>query len=189
MDRSLMLTHGWLLVALSALLTAPSLTGILLPPPDPLLDAAENHAFLATQLATLLAGILMLAFSRGSAPIRITIRDGFLIAASSWIVVGIFSALPFWLSGVIPDPVDALFESVSGLTTTGASVITDLTVVPNGLMLWRALTQWLGGIGIVVLFVAALPLVAEGSHNLFRAEVPGGANFAKVTPRVRETAR
>ncbi len=189
MGRSLMLTQGWLLVALSALLTASSVTGILLPPADPHLDLAENHAFLITQLATLLAGVLMLFISRGGAPIRITVRDGFLIAATSWMVVGFFSALPFWLSGVILNPIDALFESVSGLTTTGASVITDLTVVPPGLMLWRCMTQWIGGIGIVVLFVAALPLVAEGSHNLFRAEVPGGANFAKVTPRVRETAR
>ncbi len=189
MTRSLLLTHGWLLIALSAMLAIPSMVAILHPPADVATDVAQRGAFLFSQTITLGVGGILLFFTRGGAPVRITVRAGFMIAASSWIVVGFFASFPYYLSGAIPDLEHALFEAVSGLTTTGASIIPDLTVIPKGVIFWRSLTQWIGGIGIVVLFVAALPLVAEGSHNLFRAEVPGGANFAKVTPRVRETAR
>ncbi len=149
----------------------------------------EIPAFIISILITLITGLALLFASRGATSMKITVRDGFLMAAGGWVVVGCFSTLPYLLSGAMPSFVDAFFESMSGITTTGASVLTDLEQLPRGVMFWRCMTQWIGGMGIIGLFVAILPALGEGSHNLFRAEIPGGANFEKITPRIRETAR
>ncbi len=118
---------------------------------------------------------------------RIRPRDGFLIVGGSWILVSLIGALPYLMTGSL-GPVDALFESVSGFTTTGSTVIADVTVLPRSLLLWRALSQWLGGMGIILFTIAILPLLGIGGMQLFKAEVPGPV-VDKVRPRLAATAR
>ncbi len=115
-------------------------------------------------------------------------KEGFLIATMGWALLAFFGAVPFVLSGVAPNPADALFESMSGFTTTGASVITDVEALPRGILLWRSLTHWLGGMGIIVLTLALLPSLNVTGVQLFRAEVSGPIK-SKVLPRVAEASR
>lgn len=115
-------------------------------------------------------------------------REGFLIVTLAWVAVALFGALPYLVSGAIPSPVAALFESMSGFTTTGASVLTDIEAVAPGILMWRSTTQWLGGMGIIVLGIAVLPYLGVGGMQLFRAEVPGPTPD-RLRPRIRETAR
>ena len=116
----------------------------------------------------------------------VTPREGMAIVTIGWAAVGLFGALPFWLSGTC-GVVDAVFESVSGFTTTGASIYTDPGALPEGLLLWRSLIQWLGGMGIIVLSLAILPFLGVGGMQLYKAEVPSPVPD-KLKPRVRETA-
>jgi trk system potassium uptake protein TrkH len=113
-------------------------------------------------------------------------REGFLAVGAGWIVAMLFGAIPFLVYGVF-GPVDALFESMSGFTTTGASVLTDYDQ-PHGIMFWRSLTHWFGGMGIIVLFIAVLRTLGSGAMRLFSAETPGPVP-EKLTPRIRDTAR
>jgi trk system potassium uptake protein TrkH len=115
-------------------------------------------------------------------------RDGFIIVTFGWILAGLFGALPFWLTGVLPNFTDALFESISGFTTTGATVLIDVEAVPESLLFWRSLTHWLGGMGIIVLSVAILPLLGVGGMAMFKAEVPSPV-VDKLRPTVAETAK
>jgi trk system potassium uptake protein len=115
-------------------------------------------------------------------------REGYLIVAASWLAMVVFGTLPYLLSGLLPNPADALFESVSGLTTTGATVLTDIEAAPKSLLYWRSLTQWIGGMGIIVLTVAIFPLLGIGGIELFVAEAPGPTSD-KLHPRIRETAK
>jgi trk system potassium uptake protein len=115
-------------------------------------------------------------------------REGYLIVALGWLAMSLFGTLPYLFSGVIPGLVDAIFETVSGLTTTGASVLTDIEAQPEGILYWRSLSQWIGGMGIIVLTVAIFPLLGIGGVELFVAEVPGPTSD-KLHPRIRETAK
>lgn len=115
-------------------------------------------------------------------------RDGLGVVAFGWLCTGIASAVPYVLSGVIPDPVAALFETISGLTTTGASVIPVPEEVPKGLLLWRATTNLIGGMGVLVLVVAILPFAGAGGMQLFRAEMAGPSKD-RIEPRVASTAK
>jgi len=118
------------------------------------------------------------------------IRDGFLVTALFWIVLGCFGAIPFYTSEALQLSVaGAVFESVSGLTTTGATVIIGLDELPRSLLLYRQLLQWLGGIGIIVLAVAILPMLGVGGMQLYRAESAGPAKDTKLTPRITGTAK
>jgi trk system potassium uptake protein TrkH len=99
----------------------------------------------------------------------------------------VFGGLPFYFSGVLPQPADFVFESISGFTTTGASVIRDVEVVAPGILFWRSLTHWLGGLGIVVLGLAILPFLGVGGMQLYKAEVPGPV-VDKLKPRLKDTA-
>lgn len=114
-------------------------------------------------------------------------REGFAVVAFSWILAGAIGALPYILSGVL-SPVDALFESVSGFTTTGSTVFEKLENLPRGLLFWRSLSQWLGGMGIIVLSLAILPFLGIGGAQLYQAEVPGLVKD-RLTPRIQDTAR
>ena len=118
---------------------------------------------------------------------RLQTRDGFACVALCWIALGLFGALPYWLSGSC-GYVDAYFETVSGLTTTGATIFASPASLTRGIQLWRALTQWMGGMGILVLMLALLPKISEGSVNLMKAESPGPIS-TKLRPRTAETAR
>ena len=115
-------------------------------------------------------------------------REGYLIVALGWLAMTTFGTLPYLLSGQIPSVVDALFESISGMTTTGATVLTDIESVPKGILFWRSMTQWIGGMGIIVLTVAIFPLLGIGGIELFVAEAPGPTSD-KLHPRIQETAK
>ncbi len=115
-------------------------------------------------------------------------KEGFAIVAFGWIVSGLLGALPFYLSGAIPSPVDCIFETISGYTTTGASILSDIELLPKGILFWRSLTHWLGGMGIILLSLAILPILGIGGMQLYKAEVPGPTSD-KLSPRVRETAK
>jgi trk system potassium uptake protein TrkH len=115
-------------------------------------------------------------------------RTSLALVTLAWVLAGVVGALPFYFSGTLPSFTDALFESISGFTGTGASVIRDVETVDRGLLLWRSLSQWVGGMGIIVFFVALLPALGLGSVQLFKAEV-AGPQKDRLTPRVTETAR
>ena len=119
---------------------------------------------------------------------RLQGRDGYTVVAMAWVVLCLFGAVPYVLSGAVPHYADALFETASGLTTTGATILTDVEAMPRGILFWRALTQWMGGMGILVLMLALLPKLSEGSVNLMKAESPGPIS-TKLRPRTGETAR
>jgi trk system potassium uptake protein TrkH len=115
-------------------------------------------------------------------------RDGFGVVAFGWLAAGLFGALPFILSDVIPSPIDAIFETVSGFTTTGASVLAHPEEVPKGILLWRAMTHFFGGMGVLVLVVAILPLLGTSGMQLFQAEMPGPTKD-RLSPRITTTAK
>jgi len=146
-------------------------------------------AFLFSACGEILLGLLLFLPVR-SGRIELRVRDGFLVVVLAWLTVGIGAAIPFWL---IKQPyigaIDGLFEAMSALTTTGATVLTGLDTLPHGLLYHRAQLQWLGGIGIIVLAVAVLPMLRIGGMQLFRAETPGPMKDSKLTPRITETAK
>jgi trk system potassium uptake protein TrkH len=130
--------------------------------------------------------ILRLIFRSGKAEV-ISQREGMAIVAIGWTAVGLFGALPFYFDSGFESFVDAAFESVSGFTTTGASILTNIEAVSKGLLFWRSFIQWLGGMGIIVLSVAILPFLGVGGMQLYKAEVPSPVPD-KLKPRIRETA-
>lgn len=119
---------------------------------------------------------------------RVNKREGYLIVAFGWISMVSFGMLPYLISGEISGVADAFFETMSGMTTTGASVLNDIEAVPHGILYWRSLTQWIGGMGIIVLTVAIFPLLGIGGIELFSAEAPGPTSD-KIHPRIQETAK
>jgi trk system potassium uptake protein TrkH len=133
-----------------------------------------------------LSGVIMFATTRGS--VDLSRRDGFGIVALGWVVASLFGALPYLLTGVIADPVSAVFETMSGFTTTGASVLTDLEQLPRGVLFWRAMTHFFGGMGVLVLCVAILPFLGVGGMQIYRAEMPGPSKD-RLTPRIATTAK
>jgi trk system potassium uptake protein TrkH len=138
---------------------------------------------------TLLSGAMLWLPLRGVKR-DLQIRDGFLITSLFWTVLGLFGSLPFALTESLNmDVTDAIFESISGLTTTGATVLTGLDHLPASILLYRQMLQWLGGIGIIVVAVAVLPMLGIGGMQLYRAETPGPSKDSKLTPRITETAK
>ncbi|MBK7409111.1 MAG: TrkH family potassium uptake protein [Saprospirales bacterium] len=118
----------------------------------------------------------------------ITKRDGYLIVTIGWFSMVAFGSLPYLIGGSIPSLTDAIFETASGVTTTGASILTDIESMPKDILFWRSLTQWIGGLGIIVLTVAIFPLLGFGGIELFSAESPGPTSD-KIHPRIQETAK
>ena len=117
-----------------------------------------------------------------------TRRDGYIVVAISWVLFSIFGSMPFYISGYIPSFTDAFFETMSGFTTTGATIIQDVEVIPHGLLFWRSLTQWIGGLGIVFFTVAVLPIFGVGEVQLFAAEAIGPTRN-KLHPRISISGR
>lgn len=136
---------------------------------------------------TALCGLALFLGFRNQRDLTVTRRDAFAIVTCAWVLTGGFGALPYLLSGAIPDPVDAFFESVSGFTTTGSSVVAAPATLPRTILFWRSTTQWLGGMGIIVLFVAVFAELGVGGRYLFQSEVPGPIT-ASVRPRIRDTS-
>jgi trk system potassium uptake protein TrkH len=136
---------------------------------------------------TLAGGLALYVVFRGSRREVMTHREGMGVVALGWAAAGLFGALPYYWGGVFDTFSDAMFESISGFTTTGASVLTQIEMTARGFLFWRSLTHWLGGMGIIVLSLAILPIVGIGGMQLYKAEVPGPAPD-KLKPRIRDTA-
>ncbi|HUE77243.1 MAG TPA: TrkH family potassium uptake protein [Longimicrobiales bacterium] len=118
----------------------------------------------------------------------LSIREGYAVVSFAWVAIGAAGALPYLFAGVVETPVAALFESISGFTTTGATVFGDIEALPHGILFWRSFTQWIGGMGIIVLGIAILPYLGVGGMQLFRAEVPGPTP-ERLQPRIAQTAK
>ncbi len=148
-------------------------------------DWGDTSAFVigAVLTAGCGAGLSLLGRSAG----QVFRREGILIVVGGWVLASVFGALPYLLTGTFSSPIDALFESVSGFTTTGASVMTDIESMSRGILFWRSMTQWLGGMGIIVLFVALLPELGPGARFLYKLEVPG-PTAKSLQPRIQDTA-
>ncbi|WP_419656538.1 TrkH2: Trk system integral membrane K(+)-translocating protein [Desulfosarcina variabilis str. Montpellier] len=138
-------------------------------------------------IATLVCGVLLVAIFRHEKTETISQREGMAIVAVGWTAIGLFGALPFYFSDASFLFVDAFFESVSGFTTTGSSILTNIEGLSRGLLLWRSFIQWLGGMGIIVLSIAILPFLGVGGMQLYKAEVPSPVPD-KLKPRIRDTA-
>ncbi len=136
---------------------------------------------------TFVAGLLMF-FLNKKASRSVGKRESYVIVGFGWIVLSIFGTLPFILSGAIPSFTDAFFETMSGFSTTGASILNDIEALPHGVLFWRSLTQWIGGMGIIVLSIAILPLIKVGGMQMFAAEVPGPTTD-KLHPKIKYTAQ
>ncbi len=119
---------------------------------------------------------------------KLSRREAIVLVAGSWIIVSVFGSLPYVLSGTLPNIMDAWFDSVSGFTTTGATAMTSIEDKQQGILLWRGLTQWIGGMGIITLFVALFPLLGIGASHLVESEMPG-PQAERLTPRIRDTAK
>ncbi len=145
-------------------------------------------AFLKTFVLLVSASLLTLFLLRKHRIKSLSSRDGFLFVTLAWIFASIFGCLPYIISGTIPGFADAFFETMSGFTTTGAPFLTEIEDLPRCILFWRSLTHWLGGMGIVVLTVAILPMLGIGGMQLLKAEAPGPTTD-KLTPRVTETAK
>jgi trk system potassium uptake protein TrkH len=142
--------------------------------------------YLASAALTMACGLVLFRATRTTDQ-QIRPRDGFFVVGCAWLLSSLFGALPYLFTGALP-PVDALFESVSGFTTTGSTVMIDIEGAPRPLLLWRSFTQWIGGMGIIVFTIALLPLLGIGGMQLFSAEMPGPIKD-KARPRVAATAR
>ena len=148
---------------------------------------ADSGVFLLSTIITLLAGMIGLLVGR-HAESRMGEREGYVIVAMVWVVFSAFGLMPYYLSGQVPSLTDAWFESMSGFTTTGATIIPDLEVITHGLLFWRSLTQWIGGMGIIVLSIAILPIFGLNGMQLYAAEVTG-LTYEKLSPRIADTAK
>lgn len=138
-------------------------------------------------LITIFTGILLMYFTRGRRK-EIKKREGYIVVTFGWIFMALSGTLPYVISEAIPSFTDAFFETMSGYTTTGASILNDIESIPNGVLFWRSLTHWIGGMGIIVLAIAILPLLGIGGMQLFSAESPG-PNADKLKPRITDTAK
>ncbi|MFW6241917.1 MAG: TrkH family potassium uptake protein, partial [Thermodesulfobacteriota bacterium] len=151
-------------------------------------DGTAGIFAVSAGLSVACGGVLSLALrDRSGNDNAIGPREGMAIVALGWIGVGLFGALPFWLSGQFGGFTDAVFESVSGFTTTGSSILADIESVSKALLFWRSFIQWLGGMGIIVLSLAILPFLGVGGMQLYKAEVPSPVPD-KLKPRIRDTA-
>ncbi len=181
---------------LSALLTIMGLTMLFPAFVSWLYNESDVSAFLFSASVTIFFGLPIWFLTRKNRKLRN--RDGFTIVTFSWIITAFAGALPFYYSGSIPTFTDAFFESMSGVTTTGASIIGNIQTMPHlengieslshGILFWRSFLQWVGGMGIILFTIAILPLLGVGGVQLFKAEVPGPVTD-KIRPRVRETAK
>jgi trk system potassium uptake protein TrkH len=170
---------GWILKAEAALMALPVLTSILY-------RETSGIAFVITILICYGIGFL---FTREKPENRVFYtREAFVTVSFSWLVMSIAGAAPFVIDGCIPHPIDALFETVSGFTTTGASILSDVEALPHCMLMWRSFTHWIGGMGVLVFLLSLLPLAGGYHMNLMRAESPG-PSVSKLVPKVQSTAK
>ncbi len=170
---------GYFILGVAASLIAPLVFALV-----------EGDAGVYPFLISLLVGLAVggaVAFLRRAGPYEINRREGILLVALAWVAATTLGGLPYFISPYVHNFTDAFFESMSGFTTTGATILTDIEAVPHSLLLWRAMTHWLGGMGIILLGIAILPLLGTGGMELYRAEF-SGARSEKLRPRIAETA-
>lgn len=173
---------GLLLLVSSFMMLPPALIGYIYKDGD-ILPFLEGFATLA-----LIGAIPFFMYRKIDAELKI--RSGFLVVGASWLIVGLAGALPLYLSDHMNlSVIDAVFESISGLTTTGATILTNIDELPHAIKFYRQQLQWFGGMGIIVLAVAVLPMLRIGGMQIFRAETPGPMKDQKLTPRITETAK
>jgi trk system potassium uptake protein TrkH len=170
---------GKLLIILSLMLLSPIPFSLYFQ------DGMTSTFLLCSLLGLIAGGLLLLIFLPDQ---ELGYKDGFAIVTFSWIGLALLGALPYALSGTIPSFIDAFFESMSGFTTTGSTILPDIEILPKSLLFWRTMTHWLGGMGIIVLTLAILPLLGIGGMQLFQAEVPGPTKD-RLAPRIQDTAR
>ena len=138
-------------------------------------------------IVTLLVGMMAMFYTRGHRK-EVKRKEGYIIVTFGWIIMSLSGVLPYIFSGAIPSVTDAFFETISGYTTTGASILNDIEILPKGILFWRSLTHWIGGMGIIVLAIAILPLLGIGGMQLFAAEAPGPGGD-KLHLRITDTAK
>ena len=151
-------------------------------------DDGQWHSLLVAGVFTSLVGGLAHILTRKQTNGGLNKRDGYLVVTMGWLGMSLFGTLPYLISGEIPSFTDAFFETLSGFTTTGASILNDIESMSKGILMWRSLTQWIGGMGIIVLTVAILPILGIGGMQLFVAEAPG-VTPDKLKPRITDTAK
>ncbi len=178
--RVILNTIGMSIILESVFMLLPVLVSVIYGEPD-------LHVNLMTFLITLGAGVVIWGLGRGHNR-DVGRKDAYFIVPVVWIVFSAFGALPYYLGHYVPTYSDAFFEAISGFTTTGASVITDVEALPHGILFWRSLTHLIGGMGILIMFIAILPFLGVGGMQLFHVESVG-LQSNKLRPRVRETAR
>jgi len=150
-------------------------------------NEADFGAWIVSSAITWLSCWWMIIAGR-KAEKRVGEREGYVIVAAVWVVYSLFGMLPYWLSGALPDLHDAWYETMAGFTTTGSTVFTDVAAQSHSILLWRAMSQWIGGMGIIVLSVAILPMFGLGGMQLYSAEVTG-VSYEKLSPRIADTAK
>ncbi|MBQ2615993.1 MAG: TrkH family potassium uptake protein, partial [Synergistaceae bacterium] len=149
-----------------------------------LYDRSSDIAGFAVSVSAGLAfSALMLILTGKSGDNSMGIREGLGVTGFSWIVASLIGGMPYWISGAVDGYTDAFFESMSGFTTTGATILNEIEALPRGLLLWRSLTHWMGGMGIIVLSLAVMPFLGVSGMDMYKAEVPG-ITAGKVTPRL-----
>ena len=171
---------GYILLCEGALLLLPAITSLIYG------EWMVLGVFLAVAVFCAVVGFLLKGIKPSSKVFYM--REGFACTALSWVVISIVGAVPFVLTGCIPNPVDALFETVSGFTTTGASILPAVEDLPKGILLWRSFTHWIGGMGVLVFLLSLLPLTGGSHVNLMKAESPG-PQVDKLVPKVQSTAK
>jgi trk system potassium uptake protein TrkH len=180
--RAVLFVLGNLLLLLAVCLLAPLGVAIAYPT-EGVGGAGEIGAFLLTigiAIGLGLAGRYLFA----EAAQRVRVREGFAVVTFSWLAMVVIGALPYLFTGTSHSVTDAVFETMSGFTTTGATVFPRVEVIPHGVQFWRCMTQWIGGMGIVVLSVALLPMLGAGGYRMLKAETPGGVAFERERPRI-----
>ena len=170
---------GWIMNVEAVCMLVPGITALIY-------REKSGIAFLITILACLAIGVPLV--SRKPSKKAFYAREGLVTTALSWIVLSIVGAVPFVLSGAIPDPIDAFFEIVSGFTTTGSSILSDPTQMPYCINIWRCFSHWIGGMGVLVFILTLLPLAGGYHMNLMKAESPG-PSVGKLLPKVQSTAK
>lgn len=179
--RALIKVAGVLLVVMGGAMVLPLIVGLIYDEPE-----SVKSLLMVLIPCIVVGGILILTIHLKSSQFRI--RDGYLIVSFCWAMASLIGAIPFVLSGAIPSYVDAVFETCSGLSTTGASILTDIEALPQSMLFWRSFTHWIGGMGILLLAVAILPALGMGGHFMVKAEAPG-PTLSKLTPKVSDTAK
>lgn len=149
-------------------------------------DGVTFQLFLAG-ISNLIVGVVTMLFTKNHSK-EMNKREGYMVVSFGWIIMSLSGTLPYIFTGSIPNFTDAFFETISGFTTTGASILNDIEAVPKGVLFWRSLTHWIGGMGIIVLAIAILPLLGIGGMQLFAAEAPG-PSADKLHPRITDTAK